>query len=64
MWELLDSIGERLVKDGQRIESKDESLKEFRGSAVKFLKFGRPLLEALQIIDSPDISGSPIEAYE
>jgi SAM-dependent methyltransferase len=64
VWELLDGISERLVKDGERIESKDESLKELRGSAVKFLKFGRPLLEALQIIESADISGSPFEAYQ
>lgn len=64
VWAFLDSNGERLVRDGQRIESKDENLREFRTSAVKFLKFGRPLLEALQIIDSADIIGSPIETYE
>lgn len=51
VWDFLDSIGERLVRDGKRIESKDENLEEIRILANKFLKFGRPLLQALQIID-------------
>ncbi|MDX3929860.1 MAG: class I SAM-dependent methyltransferase [Shinella sp.] len=53
VWEFLDSIGERLVRDGKRIESKDENLKEFRISANKFVKFGQPLLEALQVSSVP-----------
>jgi SAM-dependent methyltransferase len=64
VWEFLDSIGERLVRDGQSIESRDENLKELRGSAVSFLRSGRPLLEALQIIDPSEIGGPPIKAYE
>ncbi|NNU36026.1 methyltransferase domain-containing protein [Rhizobium sophorae] len=61
VWEFLDSIGERLVRDGQSIESRDANLKELRGSAVKFLRSSRPLLEALQIIDPSEIGGPPIE---
>ncbi|WP_307278350.1 hypothetical protein [Phyllobacterium ifriqiyense] len=51
VWDFLDSIGERLLKDGNRIESKNENLKQIGISVSKFLKFDRPLLEALQIIE-------------
>ncbi|MEJ1117259.1 class I SAM-dependent methyltransferase [Phyllobacterium sp. CCNWLW109] len=51
VWDFLDSIGERLLKDGNRIESKNENLKQIGISISKFLKFDRPLLEALQIIE-------------
>ncbi|UHD45788.1 class I SAM-dependent methyltransferase [Aureimonas altamirensis] len=60
VWDFLDSVGERLVRDGKRIESKDENLKELRASAGKFLKFGKPLLESLQIIDPPRVSNLSI----
>lgn len=59
VWDFLDSIGERLVREGNRIESKDENLKEIGISASKFLKFERPVLEALQIIDSSGSVGFP-----
>ncbi|MCD2184973.1 class I SAM-dependent methyltransferase [Rhizobium sp. GN54] len=64
VWDFLESIGERLVRDGKRIESKEENLKEIRTSAKKFVKFGRPFLEALQIIESPgaaDVSRAAAE---
>ncbi|SMF60218.1 Methyltransferase domain-containing protein [Xaviernesmea oryzae] len=64
VWDFLDSIGERLMRDGKKIESKDENLKEIRVLANKFLKFGRPLLEALQIIDAPEGGGSSDGAEE
>ncbi len=64
VWDFLDGIGERLVKEGKKLESKDENLKEIRTSASRFLKHGRPLLEALQIIDIPKGRGSSIETRE
>jgi len=50
VWNFLDNIGERLLRDGKRIEAKDENLNMLRTSANKFLKFSRPHLETLQII--------------
>lgn len=64
VWDFLESIGERLVKDGKKVESKDENLKEIRSAANKFLKFGRSLLEALQIIESPSAGDSSMAAAE
>lgn len=64
VWDFLDSIGERIVRDGKKIESKDENLKEIRTSANQFLKFGRPLLEALQIIESPGARDATMAAAE
>lgn len=51
VWEFLDSVGERLYKDGKRVESKEENLKEFKITADRFLQWGRPVLEALEVID-------------
>ncbi|MEI1252210.1 class I SAM-dependent methyltransferase [Rhizobium aouanii] len=62
VWDFLDSTGERLVRDGNKIEAKDENLKEIRILARKFVKFGRPLLQALQIIDAPEGGGWSNEA--
>ncbi|MCX8279302.1 class I SAM-dependent methyltransferase [Phyllobacterium sp. 0TCS1.6C] len=56
VWDFLDSIGERLLNEGSRIESKDENLKQIGIAASKFLKFELPLLEALQIVE-PSLSG-------
>ncbi len=50
VWEFLDSVGERLVRDGQRVESPEENLKELTITAQKFLTGARPLLTALQVI--------------
>lgn len=55
VWSFLDSIGERLVKDGKRLEAKEDNIQEFRLSATKFLRSGQPLLEALQVIERPAI---------
>lgn len=50
VWSFLDSIGERLLKDGKRVESRDDNLRMIRVSAASFLAAGRPLLEALEIL--------------
>ena len=54
VWEFLDNVGERLYKDGKRVESKEENLREFRTMADRFLQLGKPLLEALEIIERPN----------
>ena len=47
--EFLERVGERLVKDGNRIEDEDESMKELRGAATRFLRFERPHWQAMQV---------------
>lgn len=49
VWEFLDGIGERLIRDGKRVESKEEHLKEFTPAAQAFLDRGHALLRALQV---------------
>ncbi|MER9408695.1 MULTISPECIES: hypothetical protein [unclassified Mesorhizobium] len=50
VWEFLDSVGERLVRNGQRVEEKDENIKEFTTMANAFLTRKRPLLQALAVM--------------
>lgn len=49
-WSFLDSIGERLLKDGKRVESRDDNFRMLRVSAQSFLTVARPLLEGLEIL--------------
>lgn len=55
VWSYLDAVGERLVKDGKRLEAKEDNIQEFRVTATKFLNSGRPILEALQVFDRPGV---------
>ncbi|RWI50298.1 MAG: methyltransferase domain-containing protein [Mesorhizobium sp.] len=50
VWEFLDGVGERLIKDGQRVEAKEENIKEFTAMANTFLNRKRPLLQALAVM--------------
>ena len=50
VWNFLDSAGERLIMDGQRVESKEENIRHFTLMAKKFLRDTHPLLAALKII--------------
>ncbi|WP_256368924.1 class I SAM-dependent methyltransferase [Agrobacterium sp. a22-2] len=51
VWQFLEASGERVVRDGKRIESRSENLKEVLAAANRFLSYERPLLEALEVID-------------
>jgi SAM-dependent methyltransferase len=53
VWTFLDSAGERLMRDGRRLEAKDDNLRIISASAVRFLEYDRPLMQALEIIESP-----------
>jgi hypothetical protein len=50
IWDFLEGVGERLVREGKRVESKDENIKEFNWLANRFLTRTRPLLQALKVI--------------
>ncbi len=50
VWRFLESVGERLTKDGRRLESKDDNLRELTASANRFLRFERPHLQGLRAI--------------
>lgn len=49
VWRFLDGLGERLVRNGNRIETRDETLRELEGAATKFVRFDQPHLKSLEI---------------
>jgi SAM-dependent methyltransferase len=50
VWEVLDSVGERLMRDGKRVESEEENIEEFRSMAHRFLNRTLALLQALKVL--------------
>ncbi len=50
VWESLDSVGERLMRDDKRVESKEENIKELASVAQNFLNRMLPLLKALKAL--------------
>lgn len=50
VWTFLDGIDERLVRDGRRIESRDETMETLRPSASKFLQFDAPHIKSLGVL--------------
>jgi SAM-dependent methyltransferase len=48
-WRSLEGLGERLLRDGKRLEDPAENLKELTRLASEFLEFRLPVLRALQI---------------
>jgi hypothetical protein len=48
-WQLLSAQGQRLIKDGQALESAEENLAELTRQAQAFAEQRLPLLKALQI---------------
>jgi hypothetical protein len=48
-WRSLEAVGERMVKDGKRLESPAENLTELTRLAREFIEFRLPVLRALQI---------------
>ncbi|WP_294642518.1 class I SAM-dependent methyltransferase [uncultured Aureimonas sp.] len=50
VWRFLESVGERLTKDGNRLEAKDDNLRALMPSAERFLKFDQPHLRGLRVI--------------
>jgi SAM-dependent methyltransferase len=50
IWRFLESVGERVTKDGKRIESKDDNLRELTSLANRFLRFEQPHLSGLGVI--------------
>lgn len=53
VWEFLEEVGERLMKQGQKIESDSENMAELRILAERFLKTGLPTLQSLRIVEGP-----------
>jgi SAM-dependent methyltransferase len=51
VWQFLEASGDRVVRDGKRLESRSENLKEIVAAANRFLHYERPLLEALQVMN-------------
>ena len=49
-WKVIDSQGQRLIKDGKAIEDAEGNLAEFKELANTFLSKKLPILRALQII--------------
>jgi hypothetical protein len=50
VWRFLESVGERLTRDGKKIESKDDNLRELTFLANRFLRFEQPHLRGLGVI--------------
>ena len=48
-WNLIEPQEQRLIKDGQPLESAEENIFEFKGMAERFLNKRLPILKALQI---------------
>lgn len=59
VWEFLEEVGERLVKQGKRIESDSENIAELRKMAERFLKIGLPTLQSLRIVEAQCRPGKP-----
>jgi SAM-dependent methyltransferase len=53
VWEFLEEVGERLVKQGKKIDSDIENMVELRILAERFLKIGLPTLQSLRIVEGP-----------
>lgn len=49
-WKIVESQGQRLLKDGKTVESAEENLKLFDEMAKKFLNLMLPIVKALQIV--------------
>ena len=49
VWKLLAMQGQRLVKDGERLESAEENLAELTSQAAEFAEKRLPIMKALQI---------------
>ncbi len=50
VWESLDSVGERLMRDGKRLESKEENIEELALLERRFLNGMLPLLQTLKVL--------------
>ena len=48
-WKLIESQGQRLLKEGKPLDSAEENIVEFKGMAERFLDKRLPILKALQI---------------
>lgn len=53
VWESLDSVGERLMRGGERVESKEENIEEFALVARRFLNGMLSLLQTLKVLSIP-----------
>ena len=49
-WQILESQGQRLLKDGKAVESAEANLAELNRQAVEFAEKRLPLLKALQVV--------------
>lgn len=50
VWEFLQSIGEKMRKDGKKMESREENLSAIEPLAERFLTSMRPMLRVLRVI--------------
>ena len=50
VWEFLESAGERMLKDGKRIESRQDNLALIEPLAKRFLATMLPMLKAMQVV--------------
>ena len=50
VWEALDSVGEPLIRDDKRVESKEENIEELALVARRFLNGMLPLLQTLKVL--------------
>ena len=50
VWEFLEGAGERMLKDGKRLESRQENLEIIEPLAGRFLATMLPMLKAMQVV--------------
>lgn len=48
-WKLLESQGQKIIKEGKALEQAGENVAELKSQAQTFLDRSRPILTALQI---------------
>lgn len=63
VWEFLEEVGERLMKQGKKIESDSENIAELRKMAERFLKIGLPTLQSLRIVEGPVPAGKARQSW-
>ena len=50
VWEILASFGQKIIKEGTKLETHEENLAEMTQQAADFVEKRLPILKALQIV--------------
>ena len=49
-WQILAGQGQKIIKEGKKLESDTDNLQELKEQAEKFIEKQLPILKALQIV--------------